>query len=203
MNLKNIKKEWVYWLVIIILAFLLLRGCGNSTTDCPEPTIKITTKDSVVYVKGETDTIYFEKMYSIKNIKPTKVDAIQEFEDTPISTFVYQTLVEDTLIKGEIISRVSNNKLTGSDFNYTPKFPKYITRVDTIKDFKTTIIEKTIVKNKWEVYVGAVVGGSKTNFVLTPTLLIRTTKNLSVSAGYDLINQTYNIGVYTKLFNKK
>lgn len=202
MKTSNIKKEWIYWLTIIILILLLLRTC-NKPNESTGLDVIITTKDSIVYVPGKSDTLYFEKIATKHRLKPTNVDSVKEFDNLPVTAYMYQTLINDSLIDGQILSRIEGSKLIYTDLSYTPKFPKYITRVDTLKEFKTTTVEKT--KNKWELYVGSNIGGSTENFVLAPGVLVRTNKNFSITLGYDLINKTYNIGYYQKLngFNSR
>lgn len=184
------KKDVIYLLAIVILGFVVMRQC---TTAKPggEGSAK---KQDTLYLPGKTDSIPFEvEVIKYKWLKP---DATEEIVDsvTGDTTMAYETIIDDSLITATIKSRVKGT-LLGTDFEYKPKFPKFIHRVDTMK----ITIPYEVPKNKWEFYVGAELGGNATMFRLQPTLLVRTPKKLQVSLGYGLIHKTYNVGVYTQL----
>lgn len=191
--LDKIKKEWYLWLAIILLAILLLNKCeGSSTGD-----VGVTTLDSIVYVKGKPDTVYFTKSYNIYKTLPSKVDTIRDTIDgKEVITSHYTSNLDDSLITGKLTTVIEGGTLKYTDFSYAPKFPKYITKVDTVKEYKTTVVTS----NKPSLYVGALVGGSATSFMLAPGLSVKV-KNLIVSTNYDLVNKQVLIGVNTKIKN--
>jgi len=106
----------------------------------------------------------------------------------------FTTVFNDSLALIEVSSMVKG-ELISSDLKFTPLFPKYITRVDT---FKQEVTNKVIIK-RWSLEGGVIFSASAERFGLSPTLLIRNKKNLGVSLGYDVINKTYNVGVFTKV----
>ena len=180
-------------IAVVVLGFLYLRGC-NPTTGGDGQEIDLT--PDTLYLPGKVDTITIEKkVYITKWMKPDTVKVL--ISPDGLDTFnVYNTRIEDSLVTGSIISKVKG-ELISSKLEYTPLFPKYITRVDTFKITKPTPVHKP----KWGLYVGGIVGGNSTSFSLEPTVLIKTNKNLQFSAGYGLVNKTYNIGLYTKINN--
>ena len=200
MDLANNKRTWGYLAIAVLLMLLLLRTCSTEiTTDDSEGTTITTVQDSIVYIPGRADTIYIPgSTVYIKNIQPS--EEVKKAGDTSI----YKTEIQDSILTGTIVSKVKG-VLINTDFTYTPKFIQQILRVDTIIDYKTTLIEKTTILNRLEVSVGAQLGAGPTSVVFQPSILIRTPKNLSVLGGYDLINNTYNIGVFQRIpwFDKK
>lgn len=191
--LDKLKKEWYLWLAIFVLAFLLLHKCGGS-----EVSDNITTtKDSVIYVKGKSDTVYFPKTRVITNIVPGKVDTIIDtLNGKPVLTKHYTSNLDDSLITAKLITVIEEGDLKYTDFTYTPKFPKYITRVDTVKEYYTN----TITKDKPSLYAGFIVGGSANSFVLAPGISLKV-KKLIISTNYNLIDKQVLIGVNTKIVN--
>jgi hypothetical protein len=195
METPQIKREWIYWIVISILAFVVFRSCNS--TDKPVGIITHTKE----YIKGKSDTIFIPSTPRvITHILPS--DTVYTSIDSATGkTFNnYKTIINDSLISGEVISTV-NGKLIFTDFKYIPKFPKYITRVDTLKLTTETIKAN----NPWEVSIGAELGAGSTSIVFQPSILIRTPMNISIIGGYDLINKTYNIGAFQRItwFDKK
>lgn len=189
--LDKLKKQWYLWLAIIVLAILLLNKCNGGSSS----TGNTTTIDSIVYVKGKSDTVFFNKTYTISKILPSKIDTIRDTIDgKEVITSHYTSNIDDSLLTGKLITIVEGGTLKYTDFSYTPKFPKYITRVDTVKQYSSTI------NNKTSLYGGAIVGGSITGFVLAPGLSLKV-NNLIISTNYDLINKQVLLGVSTKIPN--
>lgn len=191
---KNIKLNYILILVIILLIFFLYRGCCASinyrdTTN--------TVKDSVIYVKGKSDTVYFAKTKVITKLLPSKVDTvIDTVEGKPTVTKHYTSNLDDSLLTAKLITVIEAGDLKYTDFTYTPKFPKYITRVDTVKEYYTN----TVTKDKASLYAGFIVGGSANSFVLAPGISLKV-KKLIISTNYNLIDKQVLIGVNTKIVN--
>ena len=186
----TIKREWILLLTITVLAFILLRQC-NSTTGTVDP---IDLTPDTTYIQGPTDTVLFhDTVFEYKYLTSTITDVIHD-TITGDTVRTYSTPVTDSLLEGKITTKVKGLILS-TDFSYKPKFPKFITRTDTLKITEPVVVPK----EKWGVYVGAELGGNATMFRLQPTLLVKTNKTLQFSVGYDLIHKTYNVGAYTKL----
>ena len=181
-------------IAVVVLGFLYLRSCNKTINGDGQETDL--TPDTL-YIPGTTDTIELErKVYITKWLKPelevgTIIDSL-----TNDTISLYKTEIDDSLLTGTITSKVKG-ELLSSSLSYSPKFPKYIFRTDTLQITQPVAVNKP----KWGLYVGAIVGGNATSFTLEPTVLVKTNKNLQFSAGYGLINKTYNIGLYTKINN--
>lgn len=190
----TIKREWILLLIIAVLAFWQLHQCNSSTGT--EDDIDLT--PDTTYIEGPTvyDTVLFhDTVIKYKYLTNTEISVIHD-TITGDTIRTYNTPVIDSLIEGSFTTKVKGSLLS-TDFQYKPLFPKYITstRVDTLR-IKEPI---PVPKEKWGVYVGAEIGGNQEQFRLQPTLLIKTNKKLQFSAGYDIIQKTYNVGAYTKL----
>ena len=191
--LDKLKQEWYLWLAIFVLAFLLLNKCGGSEVS----NSTITTKDSVIYVKGKSDTVYFFKTKIITKLVPSKVDTIVDtLNGKPVVTKQYTSNLDDSLITAKLITVIESGDLKYTDFTYTPKFPKYITKVDTVKEYYTN----TVVKDKASLYAGFILGGSVNSFLMAPGLSLKV-KKLIISINYNLIDKQVLISVNTKIIN--
>lgn len=191
-------KDYILFTVIFTLGFCLFRQCTkpkNTFNKDTKPNVIIETDTIVQYVKGKPDTIHdtitkWHKELVIEYIK----DSVTPTGD---SVSFYTTPVEDSLISGKFTS-VVKGELLSSDFKYVSKFPKYIYKTDTFKQQINT--NKTIIKDPWELYVGGVVGGNPATFTLQPAALVRVPKKgFMFGYGYDIIQKTHNVHVYTKI----
>jgi hypothetical protein len=185
-------KSILTYIALAVITILYLRSCSGTSAVETEVEVKVDT----VYTKGVPDTIMFhdtiiEYKYLTSTVIDSRIDTI-----TNDTVHTYRTVKEDSLLKATIISEVAGS-LKNISFSYVPKFPKYITRVDTLRIDSTT----TITKQKWGLYAGAVVGGNTNKFTVAPSLILKTNKGLQVSAGYELIDKTYNFGIFTVIKN--
>lgn len=196
--MKNLSLTNILILALFIVTFLLLRQCdvsrkeGNRANKAESTIVHDTT---YIMLKGKPDTIYDTIVAYHTDLIPVYVHDTVTIEGDSLS--IYATELEDSLIKGRITSTVKGELLM-SDFEYTAKFPKYIYRTDT---FKVQIDSKeTIIKDPWEFYLGGVVGGNSARFNLQPSALIRVPKKgFMVGYGYDVIHQTHNAHLYTRI----
>jgi len=196
-------KNILTYIALAVVLILYLRECtNNSTTGNPtDTTIEVSVDSS--YTKGVEDTTRFDSVeIEIKWLNPeTEYETIflhDTIHDTLYvdSVNVFKTLYSDSLIKGSITT-VTTGKVISTDLKYTPKFPKYITRVDTFRIDSTT----TITKTKWGLYAGAIIGGNENKFSIQPSILLKTNKGFQFSAGYGLMDKTYNFGIFTVIKN--
>lgn len=186
------KLYWVIALLIMIILFLI--KCNGEIAmedtkekDCGEvisvtyDTINIRTIDTIEFI----DTI---KYYVKVEIPVPIYDPVTELN-------TYTSQFEDSLLSGSVVSTV-NGVLVDQEFTYTPKFPKYIMIYDTTK------ITETITKvlpSRIELYIGLYAGGNKNTFNLTPVVSIKDKKDRIFSYGYNVIDNTHNVGFQTKI----
>lgn len=194
--MKNLNH--ILMLALFIVSFLLFRQCG-STDDAlkrAESAEEIVQTDTVTYVlPGTTDTIHDTITKWYPKMVPYYAGDTTTADGDSVSLYV--TTVEDSLISGKFTSSVQG-KVLFSDFKYKAKFPKYILKTDTIVNDITA--KSVIVKDPLELYVGGVVGGSTTRFELQPAVLLRIPKKkLVIGYGYDVIQKTHNVHMYTRL----
>lgn len=189
--MRVISANSIQLFIIAVLALIVLRQCNEPAKE----SIKTVTKVNRVLVKGKADTIYLERIKTVHD--SLYFISIDSLSNDSITAF--RTLVNDSLIDGEIVTK-TKGELVNVYFSYLPKFPKRIYRVDTLRIDSTT----TITKNPYRFYAGAMIGGSANSFSLMPMATLKTPKGWLLSGGYDLINKSYHIGVSTelRLFNK-
>lgn len=181
------RRDFILFSIIAVLTFLLFRGC-NDEPGGGETKVVVKTDTIREYIKGEPETTFVEVVKVVREVAPQVVEAVND------SVSKFTTVFNDSLALIEVSSLVKG-ELISSDLKFTPLFPKYITRVDT---FKQEVTNEVVVK-KWKFSAGAIFSGNAERFGLAPTLLIENKKNLGVSLGYDVINKTYNVGVFTQL----
>jgi hypothetical protein len=186
-------KDFALYLVIAILAVIVLRGCDNKKGG-GEDKIIISSDTVIVYIEGQPDTIEIERVRIV--YRDREPDGFTTSIDTTGDTVkTYITNFSDSLLDGAIVTAKVKGTLISSSFTYRPLFPKYITRVDTIKESVVTVKER----DRYEVSIGAVAGASSEMFSFTPSVMVRTRKKFSFSVGYDLLNNTYHVGGFSRL----
>lgn len=186
-------------LIIAVLAFLLLRQC-NAVDNCEESENinGVTERIDSSFSVGKIDSIPFPvKEFETKWLKPDTVYLIAEIGEDGAVDSIYEGRFEysDTAIDA-VITCKGKGQLLDAKLKYIKKFPMFLSRTDTLRIDKESIV----VKDKWEVYAGGIIGGNVNSFQFQPALLVRVPKrDLQLSFGYELINQTYNLGVYTRI----
>jgi hypothetical protein len=189
----------IKWLIIIALGayILFLQQCGGRKGTCPE--VSATVKVDTLKIKGKTDTvkIVVEKPIYIEVKIPTPVTVTVPSDSGDIVVNEYTTEIKDSLITGTITSQVDGT-LVSQTLNYTPLFPKYITRTDTI------IIDKheTSVLKRNYIGLGAEIGGSATSVNVSPKISLDTRKGYIYSYRYGLLDKTHNVSIVKK-FNMR
>lgn len=186
------KYKLYFVIALLVIVIMLLVECNRTnptSKDCGE--FKSITFDTLTTYKSHIDTIPFIDTipYYIKIEVPVPV------YDTTDSTNNYYTSFEDSLIKGEILSKV-DGVLVNQDFTYTPKFPKYIIKTDSIT--KTITITKEL-EPKRKVFLGLNVGGNTNTFNFGPQAAFLDKKDRLYNYNYNLLNNTHNVGFLIKL----
>lgn len=182
----------LYWvialLVMIILLMMKCNGKGETVVEeCGE--VHSITYDTVI--SRHVDTIKFidtVEYYIAVEIPTPILDSV-----TKLNTYIAD--FEDSLISGSIVSKV-DGVLVNQDFNYTPKFPEYIMITDTLQITET--ITKMLPKKR-ELYMGLYAGGNDNTFNLTPVISFKDKKDRMFSYGYNVIDNTHNVGFQTKI----
>ena len=190
-SIGNIKSLVI---VALIGCILLLNECGRTTKVCVEKNPEVITE----VIEGINDTIYVTLKEIIHDTlyleAPTEV-VVEDSSGSYVSLNKYETQVDDSLISGTITS-YAKGIIVNQAIRYTPKFPKYITRVDTVK------VAKTIDEAKTKFGIGFEVGGNQNLFNLSPKIQLNSKSGYSYSFRYGLLDKSYNIGV-VKIINLK
>ena len=187
-NLKTWSvKNKVIAVLSIIIVFLLLR-----LEYCNKPKVQYldrTVVDSIIR-KSTVDTVYVTNRV-IKYVSVPYPDLIKEYKDTCLDLQVnrYTVPVEDTLITGKIIARVTGT-LDSLKLDYTYKYP-VITKTDSITIYKT----RTVYKQPLSLTVGGAIGGNKNTFVAGINAGIITPKGMVYEAQYDFSGKSITFGV--------
>jgi hypothetical protein len=174
--LSPLKTFIILGLVIYIIFFTSTcnKGRNNPCSEVKSDTVHIT----------HIDTLFFEKTPTItKGKKPIKHGNGVSVVDTPKtkcdSLFQYTQEYEDSLIKGTLFADV-RGELISSKFKYTPKFPKYIFKTDSI--IITNTKETFIYKRPY----GLIVGGGL-NIDQNPKMGFNLDLGVQFKNGVDLI----------------
>ena len=193
-NIENYRRESLYKIAIAILVFLLLlRQCGFNKFNPSDPETIVVNSDTV-YVKGDTihipfpDTVFITKV----KIKQAEPEIIYYKGDSSIG--IYNTSIDDSLISGNIETKIQfpSKFMIDQKLSYTPKFPKTILRVDTVK-IETTI-EKTI-RNERSMLLGGGLGANTSQLNLRLNGGFRNKKGQELIYGYDILQKSHNFDI--------
>lgn len=193
-----ISKQTVFqYIVIFVLILALLLKCGDGVRghlgETTIDTLKIT----------HIDTTWFD---SVRVRTITQIEKVQIFEYPEDSSKVYRftTSVEDSLISGNIITGVklkdSTLTLLSQYIDYTPLFPKYIHRVDSIIITKETWLEEP---SRIRLAVGLNSVFSENFYGVGPSVELLIKEKVNVNAGYDIVNKGVTFGVHIPLTLRK
>lgn len=190
----RIKTSHILIVVMGVIIALMLYCSPNSPIEV-EPTIERIVIRDTTYVQGTPDTIYFHDTTT----RYVKIPIYVPVYDSIEKVNNYTTKYEDSLIKGRIFSKVDGS-LIEQNLEYTPKFPKYIHRVDTLSIFvKDSITITQPEKKKISLYAGMQLGSNGNNLLLAPYISLGDRRNNLFSFGYDFVNKNYIVGYQRKL----
>jgi len=194
--LDKIKNYVIIGLFAVLGVILLLQQCNgpkSNKTPIKSDTVKVVSWDTVKtpYKVVEFKTIYKPKPDTIRDIQPGEIN-----QDSLFFVRTYNDSLADSNITIFTKARTFG-MLDKLDVKYRLKVPQTI-----IKTTSTTITETKAVPNKWDLYIGGEIGGSKTSFNISPYAGIRI-KKVSYQYRYGIIDKTHNIGVGYKIFTSK
>ena len=126
------KKERIVFLALLlgILLLFLFEKCTPKEDIVLGENIISHTIDTVL-IKGKLDTITFTDTVVTQIVKYKYIDTTEH----NTSLRVYTSEVEDSLLSGTIYTKLdlSSCNIIDQSIEYTAKFPKFITRIDTLK----------------------------------------------------------------------
>ena len=192
------------WLVIagLIIFILLSRTCNtdqstiiSEVTTVHTDTVKVTHIDTLQFI----DTI--QRIVTVRIEEPVKVIVEDDVWDE-LDINEYNNEFTDSLIDGTIYTKV-DGKMLDQNFNYIPKFPKYIFQIDTVVVNTVSSTVQTL-KPQFTIDMGIEVGGSAEMFNFSPKIGFTSKNGFSYSYRYGVLNKTHNVGIMYKLkFNRK
>lgn len=180
----------------LLIYILFLQECGGH-----KKYSKDIGKETVDTLKHTTDTIRIS--YTDTITLPPIIKYVNTIITTPTilydtiyiqgqgvldSTYKYVNPYEDSLLSGTITS-TSTGLILSQILEYTPKFPKYIIRIDTVTINNNTVVER----KKLKLFIGAEIGGNEKSFNVSPILDIQTKKGYMYGYRYGLVDKTHNI----------
>lgn len=190
--MELIKKLIVLLPTSAILALVMMAKCEG-----PRPTTIIEEVIDTVIV-SKVDTVYFpDTVYNIVPEYIVRRDTVY-LEDS-LQAFDYDVKVEDSLISGSMLSTIqTDGTLVYQELKYTPKFPQYINKTDSI------FITKTITQNRQtiDLYGGVMIAPYK-EIAVIPTLGVATGRGTYYGIGIDPFNNNYYLDFKIKLTNYK
>lgn len=200
--------KWISPAIIAGLLVYILYMHSCEQLNCPEvvstsDTNRITVIDTLYFNNGPTNT---------EGSKPVALGPVVDEEpvDSELvanrcdSTYRYSQQYEDSLISGTLFANVRGTLLS-SNLEYTPKFPKYINRTDSIIITNTnTVIEKIYTRP-----YGFIVGGgllidrtSQMSFAFDVGVQLK--QGIDITYRYDPIRAQHGLGAtYTFQFKPK
>jgi len=191
---------------LLIGYIIFLQQCSGDKSDCPDvigsttDTTLITHIDTIIF----RDTIVHEINVPIgvpRFVDRVVRDTIRVGDSTIAIKYPrneYVSPYSDSLIEGTI-TITTDGYLVDQRLSYTPKFPKYIYRIDSVIIDNTTILQH----NRNAVYAGMEVGGNNDHFDLSPRITLSTKKGFNYSYRYGLVSKTHNVGIDVKIQFKK
>lgn len=187
-------QQSISYIIIFILGFLVLSKC-----DTKHYSEKEHYTDTIIYTKTVVDTQWFDTTITRTEFRFKEVKKYT-LEDSS-RVYRFESQVDDSLISGDLITGIrikdTNITLVGQYLDYTPKFPKYIYRTDSVF---TTIKDCTIVyQDKINFMIGGNIDiGAKTT--LTPTIGLQLKNKTYIEVGYNPFNSTILVGSKFKIF---
>ncbi len=185
----------------LVIYILYVHSCTK--VNCPE----IVTTTSIRQTT-HIDTLSFPKIpTTTEGKKPIKHGTGISLVDTPKtkcdSLFQYTQEYEDSLIKGTLFADV-RGELIGSKFTYTPKFPKYIFKTDSIF-ITNTIREEVERKRPYGLLIGGGLNvGHDRSVGVTFDAGIQMKQNFDIVYRFDAIRLTHSLSLtYAFEFNKR
>ena len=188
------------WIVIVglVLYILFLQQCGDNNGSIVES--EVTTVQTDTIYKTRIDTVKFietvERIVEVEIVKPVKVEIEDDVWDE-LNINEYNNPYSDSLIDGTIYTKV-NGLLLDQKLNYTPKFPLYILKIDTIMVSTIATTVQTL-KPPFTLDVGAEVGGNPEMFNISPKVGFTSRNGFSYSYRYGILDKTHNVGIMYKL----
>lgn len=190
-NLKNyllnaIKSPKNAIILLLLLCVLYLQFCNKVVkTDIP-----VTVKHPIeVKTKTVVDTVYLPKRVVIEKIRIDTVPIIKQD-----GTKVYTNTVEDSILTAKITAHVTG-ELNDLSLEYTPKFPKYINRTDSVFVVKT--VEKPVIKRYFS--IGFETGTNLQKFNFRPIVSYLDKKNNTFSLSYNLTDKSVDVGISKRI----
>jgi hypothetical protein len=193
--MKNIRLTYIV-IAGLLIYILFLQECRG-----PKKYFKNVGKETIDTWKHTTDTIRISYTDTItlppitKYVTTTITSPTILYDTIYIqgqrqidSTYEYVNFYEDSLLSGTITS-TSTGLILSQILEYTPKFPKYIIKTDTITINNNTVIEKKKIK----LFIGAEIGGNKNTFGISPIIDIQTKKGYMYGYRYGLVDKTHSI----------
>lgn len=192
--LKNIS-PYVIVIAILVVIIIIMQQCSNKKTcNCKKIETKIIHKTDTIPYEVIVEKIKTEFIYSEVTVKiPQNVDTFAILSDYYKKRNYIDTIMDiDTLALIVINDSVYKNNLQYRQFEYKNRVPKII---DSIFIYNT-VYESAKECSKWNFGIGGILGGNTDTFNAGVSILLCTPKKSSYTLSYDVINKTYNIGVY-------
>ena len=200
--------KWISPAIIAGLLVYILYMHSCEQLNCPEvvstsDTNRITVIDTLYIDNGPTNT---------KGSRPVALGSVVDEEpvDSELvanrcdSTYKYSQEYEDSLIAGTLYANVRGTLLS-SNLEYTPKFPKYINRTDSIIITNTnTIIEKIYTRPYGFIVGGGLIIDRTSQMSFAFDVGVQLKQGIDITYRYDPIRAQHGLGAtYTFQFKPK
>lgn len=185
----------------VLLLALVWRGCDTIPSEPNDVNIEYYTDTTYV---THVDTVLFRKDTTITKtlLSYTYVERIKE--DTS-KLYTFKSHVSDSLINGEITTKVKVKDSVASLINqtiaYTPLFPKYIHQTDSVFIKDSTVITKY--DDKLHLLLGADIGILGEQGTVIPKIGLQLKNKSILEVGFDPFSKNIMFGAKFKLRFKK
>lgn len=192
--MKDIKDFLLLGLALLVIVWLLLKGCSNSVNNNIEPKIEIIEKHDTIWAK--------DTLIQFKSIIKPKYDTIYKLDSSNIDpkdlffTRIYNDSLSDTN-QTIFYSAKTLGMLDSLNISYKLKVP--ITINNTIEKTITKVETKS---PKLSIYTGLELAGNKASFNLSPFISLNINR-ASVKVGYGILDKTVQLGVGYRLYKTK
>lgn len=190
--MEKIKNFTILILFLTCIILFLTRGCNHK---CSDP---IVMHDTVTWTT--VDTFIPEPKTITKIVKQfIPIGDTIIINNTPTFVNIYKdSLVDDNLAITWLDT--VEGKFIGKGVSYRLFVPKTILKKDFVQIKETTFLTKS---PKFSIFAGGIVGGNKHELSSIQPIVGFTANQNAVFYGYNLINQSHNIGFTRTIFKSK
>lgn len=183
----NLKIEHI--IIVGMFAYILFLSMCQDPKVVTETIVERYTDTTIVH-----DTTIKEVAKHHWHVQPSNHDTVYLTPEyiASLDTFIYD--IKDSILEAKITALSETKPLI--NFSYKVK---HFEIKETIQIKDSLIVER----KKTQFFIGAIIGGNQTSFMIAPKIDILSKNGFIYSGGYDLINKSIIVGVGKKISLKR